>query len=478
MSPKAKRRLLLTAIVLLVLIGLIWWSRSGPSELDRYKAQLLAQGEILDLDQLAPIRTGNEPDGDLPLQSAVRQFTNSLVLQVGQCFPTRQTNNLLRVEWLNHPKATNQTQRAALWTQAEAEIENRRADFQLLHTAMQNPPAEKGADFRKFYSGYPNGNYVQRRTVAQLLSQAVTVDAHARRRGEAATNMLTLLDMCEHLREEWSLVNQMIRVAITGLSLETFHYGLDTHTWDEPQLAHFQTRFESLSLLTNLHQTLLYERALHVQMFSNLRHSIHPNTNVVRSPASMMQDKVMTLLWDMDEDEYTLLKVSQDRLDLYRRGLATSNWAGVPAQFRAISDAAHQDPPSWRNGYKRWMSSIMINQLEKALQTLFKAENTRLQTTTAIAIERHRLKHGHYPNALADLIPDYLSQIPHDPMDGRPMRYRLNTDGSFTLWSVGFDGKDDGGDPTMPDPKKQSFPQDARDLLWPRLDPIDLPPKQ
>jgi len=63
-------------------------------------------------------------------------------------------------------------------------------------------------------------------------------------------------------------------------------------------------------------------------------------------------------------------------------------------------------------------------------------------------------------------------------MDGRPMRYRLNADGTFTLWSIGFDGKDQGGDPAMTDPIKQKFPQDSRDLLWPKIDPLDLPPKQ
>jgi hypothetical protein len=118
----------------------------------------------------------------------------------------------------------------------------------------------------------------------------------------------------------------------------------------------------------------------------------------------------------------------------------------------------------------------MISNLEKASETLLKTETRRQQTIAAIALERHRLKHGHYPDSLQKLIPDYLSQIPHDPMDGRPMRYRLNPDATFTLWSVGFDGKDNSGDPTMPDPQKQNFPQDARDLVWPRLDPIDLPP--
>jgi hypothetical protein len=35
-----------------------------------------------------------------------------------------------------------------------------------------------------------------------------------------------------------------------------------------------------------------------------------------------------------------------------------------------------------------------------------------------------------------------------DVMDGKPLRYRLNPDGTFLLYSVGEDGVDNGGDLT------------------------------
>ncbi|MGV3757348.1 MAG: hypothetical protein ACO1QS_18365, partial [Verrucomicrobiota bacterium] len=411
---------------------------------------------------------------------AVRQLTNTLVLKVGQFFPTRQSNNLLRVEWSSHPKATNQAQRAALWTQAETEIENRRADFQLLHAAMQNPPAEKGADYRNFYSGYPSANFVQRRTIAQLLSHAVTADVHARRLGGATTNMLTLLAMCEHHREEWTLINQMIRVAITGLSLETFHYGLDTQTWTEPELATFQSRIESISLVTNLYQTLLYERALGEVTFAMSRRAPKsPSTYVLDGPVSS-GNKIRTLLWAnfyIAEDELAFLKFSQSRLEVFRDQMKSSNWASVPEELRTLNEAMFAEADTGLKRLKLWLSSVITMNLAKASETLLKTETRRQQAITAIALERHRLKHGHYPDSLEKLSPAYLTQIPNDPMDGRPLRYRLNQDGTFTLWSIGFDGTDNGGDPTMPDPKKQNFPQDARDFVWPRLDPIDLPPK-
>ena len=35
-------------------------------------------------------------------------------------------------------------------------------------------------------------------------------------------------------------------------------------------------------------------------------------------------------------------------------------------------------------------------------------------------------------------------------MDGKPLKYKLKSDGTFILYSVGEDGLDDGGDPNPP----------------------------
>ena len=54
-------------------------------------------------------------------------------------------------------------------------------------------------------------------------------------------------------------------------------------------------------------------------------------------------------------------------------------------------------------------------------------------------------------------------------MDGKALRYRLRpADADFLLYSVGEDGKDDGGDPAQREDKK-SYRQiwDGRDAVWP-----------
>jgi hypothetical protein len=65
----------------------------------------------------------------------------------------------------------------------------------------------------------------------------------------------------------------------------------------------------------------------------------------------------------------------------------------------------------------------------------------------AVAVERFRRDRNRLPGALTDLVPQYLSDIPADPFTGRPLLFQA-TAGSYTVYSVGMNEKDDGGDLT------------------------------
>jgi hypothetical protein len=63
----------------------------------------------------------------------------------------------------------------------------------------------------------------------------------------------------------------------------------------------------------------------------------------------------------------------------------------------------------------------------------------------ALAVERYRLAHqGHWPGGLAALVPRYLGQVPTDPYDGTPLRFRRTGDG-VVIYSPGPDGKNKDG---------------------------------
>ncbi len=65
-------------------------------------------------------------------------------------------------------------------------------------------------------------------------------------------------------------------------------------------------------------------------------------------------------------------------------------------------------------------------------------------TDVFLALARYRARHGRYPARLHDAKALMLFRG-IDPFSGGLLRYRREADGSFTLWSVGANLKDDGG---------------------------------
>jgi hypothetical protein len=65
--------------------------------------------------------------------------------------------------------------------------------------------------------------------------------------------------------------------------------------------------------------------------------------------------------------------------------------------------------------------------------------------TLACALERYRLEHKDYPPELTALEPDFVPAITPDVVNGEPLHYRRTENGRFLLYSVGWNGKDDGG---------------------------------
>jgi hypothetical protein len=63
----------------------------------------------------------------------------------------------------------------------------------------------------------------------------------------------------------------------------------------------------------------------------------------------------------------------------------------------------------------------------------------------ACALERYRLRHGRFPDALSALTPYFVESLPNDLTTGRPLSYRPTEDGQFVLHSAGWNRDDAGG---------------------------------
>lgn len=61
------------------------------------------------------------------------------------------------------------------------------------------------------------------------------------------------------------------------------------------------------------------------------------------------------------------------------------------------------------------------------------------------AVERYRLKHRRLPDSLEVLAPEFLKNIPIDPVLGGTMRYVKKEREGYLIYSIGLNGVDDGG---------------------------------
>lgn len=78
-------------------------------------------------------------------------------------------------------------------------------------------------------------------------------------------------------------------------------------------------------------------------------------------------------------------------------------------------------------------------------QTELNSHRARLRMLTcSLAIRLYELEHGAPPSELSELTPDFLDDLPLDPFNGEPFVYR-RSDKGFQIYSVGPDGRDDGG---------------------------------
>jgi hypothetical protein len=108
-----------------------------------------------------------------------------------------------------------------------------------------------------------------------------------------------------------------------------------------------------------------------------------------------------------------------------------------------------------RQGITENFGLIMVSMLLPAadmLITVEEREDMRLALTRlAFALAEYRAGHGSYPAKLADLVPKYVAAVPRDIFSGGELRYKPRGDG-YLLYSVGPNGKDDGGRNREDDP--------------------------
>nr|MDQ2800452.1 hypothetical protein [Armatimonadota bacterium] len=99
-------------------------------------------------------------------------------------------------------------------------------------------------------------------------------------------------------------------------------------------------------------------------------------------------------------------------------------------------------------------NQILIPVFSQARFNDARSETENSLLLVSLALQAYKSDHGAYPPALSALVPAYLKVIPDDPCAASgPLHYKLSGS-KYVLYSVGPDGKDDGGKPIF-NPSRQ-----------------------
>ena len=170
-------------------------------------------------------------------------------------------------------------------------------------------------------------------------------------------------------------------------------------------------------------------------------------------------------LTSANEDELFCLKSMQQALEGTRSLKAHRPWQQGKARF-ANTVAEIERVAGLPEGFRYWISRIALPNFTKAGETTVRAETERQMTLAAMALKRYHFRHGGAAPKLATLVPEFLDVVPYDCMSGAALHYHFKPDGTFLLYSVGEDGRDNGGDPTSAATIRFDL-WDGRDAVWP-----------
>jgi hypothetical protein len=339
--------------------------------------------------------------------------------------------------------------------------------FAIVRQALQRPCARMQGNYAEPFE-IPIPNFVTLRSLAQTLGARAQCHFLLGQPEEALRDLTFMHDVCRPIMEEnkpMTLVSAMINVAVRGLYAGIIADGIRLQAWREPQLAALEEQLKQINLLPPAKQAFELELVEHCH---NLETALAPREAYLASTISRpcktywwtdLKDSVIARLIPRGWVYHNLVAF------VYLESKATSvtdvaNQIVFPDKFsdlnKTVAHFSHWSPYTFTVG-------LMAPNYSRAIETTAHNQTLVNQALIACALERYRLARGEYPETLDALIPQFIGKIPHDVIGGQPPHYHRTAEGTFILYSIGWDGRDNGG--VRGSARGQTVPDG--DWVWP-----------
>lgn len=299
------------------------------------------------------------------------------------------------------------------------------ADIQALRRAVRleymNPPTLDFVEEYPFKNGYRNG--------ARLLAMRARHALRAGRTGEAVDYALDAVELGSRVGRGGSVIVNLIGAACSSIGLRSFEGCLPHLSGAEAararrRLVGLTQRFPTAAAVMKEERRAWYGtlEGVFTGRISTAGEKVDPEgVGSVSFPDYPWS--IYPKPWIYAESE-ALFAAADTELKKARNSRKP-----VPVPGEPLSQRLHGTIVG-----VKWADALAANQARLRLLVL------------DLALREHRGATGSYPAALSQLRPKLEAELQFDPLNGGPFRYRRTPQG-FLLYSVGPDGKDDGGQP-------------------------------
>ncbi|MCX6921903.1 MAG: hypothetical protein NT154_01600, partial [Verrucomicrobia bacterium] len=307
------------------------------------------------------------------------------------------------------------------WEALEKEIQGATNTLQEIRDALKSP-AHHGGPYIPFWSSERRINFVAIRTAAQALAAATENDLHQGRLEAGLQNIEAIAGLARMEDRDYTLVAQMIRIAVAGMGLSVTWDALQAPGWTEPQLARLQKAWEGIDLVDALEIGLVGARAEGEGMFAEIRKAKRSQvtqwfrTNTIGKPGLKQRlEEIFVFPWykltSIDRDEILYLDYMQSSIEQARVLKAHRSWAEAKAESRKVLTKL-VELSQGLSQYQHCVSLMAIPNFVRACQQGSHTETERQMTLAAIALKRFALRHGKLPPDLKTLVPELLTNVP------------------------------------------------------------------
>ncbi len=274
--------------------------------------------------------------------------------------------------------------------------------------------------------------------------------------------------------DEPILVSGLVSCAITTINAIAINYGIVIRAWNDAQLTEIESALARIDPLADYQLVMRGEFiGFSLPMIEYLKEK-RPKINNLFSfsdqPTPFYANESNFLFWPngwLDRNSCRMADALLSAVSLTD-----------PKAHRVFVDQAElelQEPyrfkEQWR-AFAPWNILYSTTAGPILCATIKFARNQVIldQTRIACALERYRLTHQAYPDSLEALVPVEIDPLPKDPINGQAYHYKIRNDGTFLLYSIGWNQTDDGGVAVFAQ-KNYADPNDSPekhgDWVWP-----------